>query len=87
MSNKTPKVENKGAGLFLVDPNPPGSGVLPAEDMFIYVKFTATERSRGVVTLTDSDSSINESRDGEINFVATEVKYDASGEPLKNSMG
>ena len=87
MSNKTPKVENKGAGLFLVDPNPPGSGVLPAEDMFIYVKFTATERSRGVVTLTDSDSSINESRDGEINFIASEVKYDASGEPLKNLMG
>jgi len=87
MSNKTPKVENKGAGLFLVDPNPPGSGALPAEDMFIYVKFTATERSRGVVTLTDSDSSINESRDGEINFIASEVKYDASGEPLKNLMG
>ena len=86
MPNKDPKVEKKG-GLFLVDPNPPGSGVLPAEDMFIYVKFTATERSRGIVTSTSIDNPINESRDGEINFVATEVKYDASGEPIKNLMG
>jgi len=76
MPKEDPKVEEKG-GLFLVDPNPPGRGSLPAEDMFIYVKFTATERSRG----------INESRDGEINFIATEVKYDASGEPIKNLMG
>jgi len=79
MAKNDPKVEQK-AGLFLVDPNPPGRGVVPTEDMFIYVKFTATERNRGVKTISDT-------RDGEINFIATEVKYDSSGEPIKNLMG
>ena len=79
MAKNDPKVEQK-AGLFLVDPNPPGRGVVPTEDMFIYVKFTAEERNRGVKTLS-------ESRDGEINFIATEVKYNSSGEPIKNLMG
>lgn len=77
--NLDPKAEQK-AGIFLVDPNPPGRGIVPTEDMFIYVKFTAEERSRGVKTLS-------ESRDGEINFIATEVKYNASGKPIKNLMG
>ena len=79
MANNDPKAEQK-AGIFLVDPNPPGRGVVPTEDMFIYVKFTAEERNRGVKTLS-------ESRDGEINFIATEVKYNSSGEPIKNLMG
>ena len=69
--NLDPKVESPSAGLYLVDPNPPGRGIIPTEDMFIYVKFTAEERNRGVKTLS-------ESRDGEINFIATEVKYNSS---------
>jgi len=86
MPNKDPKVEEK-AGLFLIDPNPPGRGTIPTEDMFIYVKFTATPRSRGVYNLTSTDNSLDESNIGEINFIATEVKYDASGAPIKNLMG
>ena len=81
------KVETKGGGLFLVDPNPSGRNVVPAEDMFIYVKLTATERSRGVVTLGQNDNEFDESRFGEINFIATEVKYDTSGQPQKDIMG
>ena len=81
------KVETKGAGLFLVDPNPSGRNVVPVEDMFIYVKLTATERSRGVVTLAQNDNEFDESRFGEIDFIATEVKYDTSGQPQKDIMG
>ena len=36
-------VEQKGS-LFIVDPNPPGRDMIPPEDMFIYVKFSATPR-------------------------------------------
>ena len=50
------KVKQENAGMFLVDPNPPGRGVLPTEDMFIYVKFTARERSRGIATLDGNDN-------------------------------
>ncbi len=37
---------NKKGRVFVVDPNPPGMDVIPPEDMFIYVKFSAYPRSR-----------------------------------------
>ncbi len=43
---KDVNVEQVGAGLMLIDPNPSGRNVLPAEDMFIYVKFSAFNRNR-----------------------------------------
>ena len=84
--NKDVKVETKGASLYLVDPNPTGRNVVPAEDMFIYVKLTATARNRSVIS-TDSDSNQNDVTFGEIDFIATDVKYDEAGQPQKNIMG
>ena len=81
--NKDVKVETKGASLYLVDPNPTGRNVVPAEDMFIYVKLTATARNRSVIS-TDSDSNQNDVTFGEIDFIATDVKYDEAGQPQKN---
>ena len=80
-------VKQENAGMFLVDPNPPGRGVLPVEDMFIYVKFTAQERSRGIATLTSGDNTVEQNNPGEINFIATEIKYNAFGEPLRDIRG
>jgi hypothetical protein len=38
---------NKKTGsVFVVDPNPPGMDIVPPEDLFIYVKFSAYPRSR-----------------------------------------
>ena len=84
--NKDVKVETKGASLFLVDPNPTGRNVVPAEDMFIYVKLTATARNRSVIS-TDSDNNQNDVTFGEIDFIATDVKYDEAGQPQKDIMG
>ena len=84
---KDVNVEQVGAGLMLVDPNPSGRNVLPAEDMFIYVSLTAQERNRGVVTIGENENEFDESRFGEIEFVATEVKYNQAGEPMKDIMG
>ena len=33
--------------ILIVDPNPPGGGMHPPEDMFIYVSFVAQNRNRG----------------------------------------
>ena len=80
-------VKQVGAGLMLVDPNPSGRDVLPAEDMFIYISLTAEERSRGVVTAGENENEFEESRFGTIEFVSTEVKYNQAGEPMKDIMG
>ena len=37
--------KNQGS-VFVVDPNPPGMDIVPPEDLFIYVKFSAYPRSR-----------------------------------------
>ena len=75
--------------ILIVDPNPPGRGMHPPEDMFIYVKFTAHNRDRSVwVADKKLDkggkfiSAENQGVLGEINFVATQVNYDEeSGKP------
>jgi predicted chitinase len=61
-------------GLFIVDPNPPGRDMIPPEDMFIYVKFSATPRSRFI------DGGIENGVDGEVDFISTKIKYNTSGE-------
>ena len=84
---KDVEVKQVGAGLMLVDPNPSGRNVLPAEDMFIYISLTAEERNRGVATIGENENEFEESRFGIIEFVSTEVKYNQAGEPQKNIMG
>ena len=86
MAEDSVDVKQEG-GLFLVDPNPAGRGVVPTEDMFIYVKLIATERTRGVVNLTPTSNELDTSNIGEIHFIATEVTYNNAGEPLEDIMG
>ena len=45
MASNEPKVTAKNK-IFIVDPNPPGMGMHPPEDMFLYVKFSAMNRNR-----------------------------------------
>jgi len=74
-----PKVEEKGR-LFIVDPNPPGSKGLeqiPPEDLFIYVKFTATPRSR--LGFADQTTPIEGGVIDEINFISSEIRYSPDG--------
>ena len=79
-----PKVKEVG-NLFIVDPNPPGSGGLeqfPPEDLFIYVKFSATPRSRQIFEGTNSNGQsevFNGGVQDDINFIATEIKYNSEG--------
>lgn len=72
-----PKVENIKQNVYLVDPNPPGMEVHNSEDLFIYVKLSAYDRNRSNTSGTS----------GEINFIATQVNYDADGEVIKNNDG
>ena len=71
--------------LFVVDPNPPGGGGLeqiPPEDLFIYVKFSASPRSRQIFEGRDSNGNPKISSSGvadEVNFIATEIKYNTDG--------
>ncbi len=73
----TPNVNNVTSKIFLVDPNPPGMGIHPPEDMFIYVKFSAYNRNRSDLVETE----------GEINFIATQVNYNDDGELITNDEG
>ena len=85
-----PKVKEVGK-LFVVDPNPPGAKGLeqiPPEDLFIYVKFTATPRSRQIFEGTNSNGQASVIESGvsdEIKFISTEIKYNSDGklEPEK----
>tara|TARA_Y100000589_G_scaffold42490_1_gene35661 strand:- start:37998 stop:43232 length:5235 start_codon:yes stop_codon:yes gene_type:complete len=72
-----PKVENIKQNIYLVDPNPPGMEIHNSEDLFIYVKLSAFDRNRSNTSGTS----------GEINFIATQVDYDAEGEIIKNNDG
>jgi len=69
----TEDVKQQGS-LFIVDPNPPGRAMIPPEDMFIYVKFSATPRSRFI------DGGIENGVESEVDFISTKIKYNSSGE-------
>ena len=74
-------VEQKGS-LFIVDPNPPGRDMIPPEDMFIYVKFSATPRSRFVYGGSNADGETTPIENGvedSVDFISTKIKYDGSG--------
>ena len=73
-------VENIGK-IFVVDPNPPGTEVIPLEDLFIYVNFTAYPRSRTTYNGTDKsgNSFLNFGVEDEVNFIATSIKYNEDG--------
>ena len=82
VSNEPENVDVKGS-LFLVDPNPPGKGMIPPEDMFIHVKFSATPRSRNTYGGTDPQTNKNTfftSGTDVVDFISTKIKYNPSGE-------
>jgi predicted chitinase len=82
ISKEGENVDVKGS-LFLVDPNPPGMGMIPPEDMFIYVKFSASPRSRITYGGTDPQTNKNTfftSGTDEVDFISTKIKYNPSGE-------
>ena len=74
---------NKKTGsVFVVDPNPPGMDIVPPEDLFIYVKFSAYPRSRttyGGNTLEGDPIIFNSGVVDEVNFISTRVSYNESG--------
>ena len=68
----------KTGNVFVVDPNPPGMDIIPPEDMFIYVKFSAYPRSRttyGGNTLEGDPIVFDSGIEGEVNFISTKIKY------------
>jgi len=69
-------VEEIGGSVFVVDTVLPNNGTHPAEDMFIYVKFSASPKSR--VTY-DGDSFVNFGVEDEVNFISTKIRYDNNG--------
>ena len=74
-------VDQKGS-LFIVDPNPPGRDMIPPEDMFIYVKFTASPRSRNTYGGTDPKTNKNTfftSGTDEVDFISTKIRYNPDG--------
>jgi hypothetical protein len=67
------KVEKVGKA-FIVDPNPPGMEMIPAEDLFIYVKFSAYPRSR-LTYGGESVGNFNSGIEDEVHFIATKINY------------
>ena len=70
-----PKVEKIGKA-FIVDPNPPGTSIIPPEDLFIYVKFSAYPRSR--VTYGGQNKNFNSGIEDEVHFISTNLKYNST---------
>ena len=67
----------KGEGrVFVVDPNPIKNEIIPPEDMFIYVKFSAIPRNR--VTY-NGEGFVNRGVEDEVNFISTKIRYDDNG--------
>ena len=77
----TEDVKQQGS-LFIVDPNPPGRDMIPPEDMFIYVKFTATPRSRfiyGGLNSVGEGTNIENGVEDSVDFISTKIKYNPDG--------
>jgi hypothetical protein len=73
---------NKKGSVFVVDPNPPGMDIVPPEDLFIYVKFSAYPRSRttyGGNTLAGDPIIFNSGVVDEVNFISTKISYNDAG--------
>ena len=73
---------NKKGSVFVVDPNPPGMDIVPPEDLFIYVKFSAYPRSRltyGGTSLAGNSINFNSGVEDEVNFISTKISYNDAG--------
>ena len=73
----TKDVKQQGS-LFIVDPNPPGRDMIPPEDMFIYVKFSATPRSRFIYG--GISGGVENGVEDDVDFISTKIKYNPAGE-------
>lgn len=62
--------------VFVVDPNPIQNDIIPPEDMFIYVKFSAFPKNR--VTY-NGDSFVTRGVEDEVNFISTKIRYNNDG--------
>jgi len=74
--------EKNTGSVFVVDPNPPGMDIVPPEDLFIYVKFSAYPRSRttyGGNTLAGNQINFNSGVEDEVNFISTKISYNEAG--------
>ena len=75
--------DNKKQGsVFVVDPNPPGMDIVPPEDLFIYVKFSAYPRSRttyGGNNLAGNPIIFDSGVVDEVNFISTKISYNDAG--------
>ena len=74
--------EKNTGSVFVVDPNPPGMDIVPPEDLFIYVKFSAYPRSRttyGGNTLAGDPIIFNSGVVDEVNFISTKISYNDAG--------
>jgi hypothetical protein len=73
---------DKTGSVFVVDPNPPGMDIVPPEDLFIYVKFSAYPRSRttyGGNTLAGKPIIFDSGVEDEVNFISTKISYNNNG--------
>ena len=73
---------DKTGSVFVVDPNPPGMDIVPPEDLFIYVKFSAYPRSRttyGGNTLAGDPIIFDSGVEDEVNFISTKISYNNNG--------
>lgn len=80
--NSNKSGNDKTGSVFVVDPNPPGMDIVPPEDLFIYVKFSAYPRSRttyGGNTLEGNPIIFYSGVEDEVNFISTKISYNNAG--------
>ena len=75
--SSTDSNKEKSGNVFVIDPNPPGMDVVPPEDLFIYVKFSAYPRSRTTYggTLEGDAILFDSGVEDEVNFISTKISY------------
>jgi len=76
-TSSTDSNKEKSGNVFVVDPNPPGMEIIPPEDLFIYVKFSAYPRSRTTYggTLEGDAVLFDSGVEDEVNFISTKISY------------
>ena len=81
---KTEGNVKQGNKIYIVDPNPPEMEPHPPDDMFLYINFKADNRNRSTYLGEDETTKkgifTNTGTEGEINFIATQVNFNAKGE-------
>jgi len=76
--------DKKSANVFVVDPTPPNGEIHPPEDLFIYVKFSATPRNRTTYGGQDHGAAYNSGVEDEVHFISTEIKYNSAGKVVQD---